>query len=57
MGWLTTFSGCFTALLPAAEREDYLRCVEKEIRPKLCDDAGHWTADYVRLRFEAQLTH
>jgi len=57
MGWLTTFSGCFTAVLPPPEREDYLRCVQERIRPQLCDESGHWTADYVRLRFEAQLTH
>jgi trans-aconitate methyltransferase len=57
MGWLTTFSECFTALLPAAQREDYLRCVRERIRPQLCDAAGVWTADYVRLRFEAHLAH
>jgi SAM-dependent methyltransferase len=55
MGWLTTFSGCFTALLPPAERDDYLRSVCERIRPRLCSPAGDWTADYVRLRFKALL--
>jgi trans-aconitate methyltransferase len=55
MGWLETFSGCFTAVLPQEERHDYLECVRKRIMPSLCDADGHWTADYVRLRFEARL--
>jgi SAM-dependent methyltransferase len=53
MGWLTTFSGCFTALLPRSEREDYLRSVCERIRPHLRSPDGNWTADYVRLRFRA----
>jgi SAM-dependent methyltransferase len=56
-GWLATFSGCFTALLPIAEREDYLACVRERIRSSLCDANGRWTADYVRLRFKAHLEH
>lgn len=56
MGWLTTFSGCFTAVLPHAAREEYLQCVRQRIRPYLCDAHGNWTADYVRLRFAAHLT-
>jgi hypothetical protein len=24
------------------------------LRPVLCDEAGHWTADYMRLRFLAR---
>jgi trans-aconitate methyltransferase len=54
-GWLNTFSHCFTALLPAAEREDYLECVLVRIEPRLCDASGRWTADYTRLRFRAVL--
>jgi SAM-dependent methyltransferase len=57
MGWLTTFSGCFTAVLPAEERADYLEAVRLRIKPHLCDVQGNWTADYVRLRFEAHLLH
>lgn len=54
-GWLTTFSGSFTSLLPASERQEYLSRVRERIRPQLCDARGNWTADYVRLRFAAQL--
>jgi trans-aconitate methyltransferase len=57
MGWLTTFSGCFTAVLAETERTDYLECVRQRIKPQLCDATGKWTADYVRLRFAAQLAH
>jgi SAM-dependent methyltransferase len=56
MGWLTTFCGCFTALLPDADRADYLEYVRDRIKPNLCDPTGKWTADYVRLRFAAHLT-
>jgi SAM-dependent methyltransferase len=56
-GWLATFSGCFTAALSSAEREEYLESVGRRIKPHLCDANGNWTADYVRLRFEAHLSH
>jgi hypothetical protein len=52
MGWLVTFCGSFTSVLPEAEREAYLMCVRQRIKPYLCDANGQWTADYVRLRFE-----
>jgi trans-aconitate methyltransferase len=55
MGWLQTFSICFAALLPPAERDGYLTCVLERIKPQLCDSNGNWTADYVRLRFAAHL--
>lgn len=55
MGWLTTFCVGVAALLPSVEREDYLACVRERIRPDLCDANGTWTADYVRLRFQAFL--
>ena len=57
MGWLTTFCGCFTAVLPQEERAGYLECVRERLKPYLCDAKGKWTADYVRLRFAAHLTH
>jgi trans-aconitate methyltransferase len=56
MGWLTTFAASFAAVLPEAERQDYLECVRSRVRPTLCDARGNWTADYVRLRFDAHLT-
>ncbi len=55
MGWLTTFSHCFTALLPESEHAAYLQRVRDRIEPQLCDEKGNWTADYVRLRFKAVL--
>jgi SAM-dependent methyltransferase len=55
MGWLTTFSHCFTALVPEPERLPYLERVRDRIKPKLCDPNGRWVADYVRLRFKAVL--
>jgi len=57
MGWLTTFCGSFTAVLPERDRADYLECVRERIKPHLCDATGKWTADYVRLRFAAHRTH
>jgi trans-aconitate methyltransferase len=53
MGWLVTFCGCFTSVLPEAKRDEYLESVRTRIKPYLCDANGQWTADYVRLRFEA----
>jgi trans-aconitate methyltransferase len=53
--WLATFAGCFTGALPESERADYLECVRRQIQPHLCDSDGNWTADYVRLRFAADL--
>jgi SAM-dependent methyltransferase len=51
--WLETFAESFTQPLPAADRPDFLAEVQENLRPQLCDDAGKWTADYVRLRFSA----
>jgi SAM-dependent methyltransferase len=53
VGWLTTFSHSFTALLPESERLPYLERVRDRIEPRLCDANGRWVADYVRLRFKA----
>lgn len=53
LGWLQTFAGSFCSALPEAERQGYLTAVRDRLRPVLCDSAGRWTADYVRLRFAA----
>ncbi len=50
-GWLETFAQAFLAALPAAQRAVFLAEIIELCRPKLCDAHGHWTADYVRLRF------
>ena len=51
--WLETFAQSFTTRLPASERPAFLREVGEALRPLLCDAAGRWTSDYVRLRFAA----
>jgi SAM-dependent methyltransferase len=53
-GWLETFAQSFTASLPATESAGYIQEVREALRPQLCDAAGQWTADYVRLRFAAE---
>lgn len=52
-GWLETFAESFTAVLPENDRAAFLAEVQVALRPALCDAAGRWTADYVRLRFAA----
>jgi trans-aconitate methyltransferase len=51
--WLETFAEPFMAPIPADERSRVLADVQEVLRPSLCDGDGHWTADYVRLRFAA----
>ena len=53
VGWLETFGQSFAAALPLAERSTLFQEVAELCRPKLCDSAGQWQADYVRLRFSA----
>lgn len=53
--WLITFAQSFTAILPPTEHSNYLQSVRARIKSQLCDAAGNWTADYMRLRFEAHL--
>ena len=52
--WLATFAEAFTARLPEAERPAYVAEVTEALRPELCDSEGHWTVNYVRLRFSAR---
>lgn len=54
-GWLETFARPFLKRLPEADRPDALTEVVELLRPALCDEQGRWTADYVRLRFAADL--
>ena len=44
-----------TAAIPVDEQPAFLEAVRERLRPTLCDAEGHWTADYVRLRFHAHL--
>lgn len=54
-GWLQTFAGSlFERDVPAAVRADIEQEVVALLRPSLCDEAGRWTADYVRLQVVAR---
>lgn len=55
-GWLETFALPFSKAVPQQKRSAFLDEVTDRLRPVLCDGAGQWTADYVRLRFRAR-TH
>jgi trans-aconitate methyltransferase len=54
-GWLETFAIPFTKGVPAERRSEFLDKVTARLQPVLCDSAGKWTADYVRLRFLAKV--
>jgi trans-aconitate methyltransferase len=52
-GWLNTFRNGVLDLLGAEERSKAVNETVELLRPMLCDGDGNWTADYVRLRFDA----
>jgi trans-aconitate methyltransferase len=54
VGWLETFVQSFMAPVPMAGRAAFLAEVAELCRAALCDSQGHWTVDYVRLRFAAR---
>jgi trans-aconitate methyltransferase len=54
-GWLDTFAAPFLKRLPESDRVAARDEVIAMLRPVLCDEAGRWTADYMRLRFLARL--
>jgi SAM-dependent methyltransferase len=54
VGWLTTFGDAFLASVPDNEKAIIIKDVLGLLQPVLFDEStGVWTADYVRLRFEA----
>ncbi len=53
--WLENFGTSFLRLIPTAERTSALKRLREALRPRLCDEAGQWTVDYVRLRVAASL--
>lgn len=53
-GWLETFAESFLRLVPADERAAFLAEVRTALRVHAGEEAGGWTADYVRLRFVAR---
>lgn len=53
-GWLRTFRRGVLEGLPEEVRESVVKETVCLLAPALRDEAGNWTADYVRLRFVAQ---
>ena len=51
--WLNTFRNGVLDRLPVSDRASVLTAVVDLLRPILSDSEGNWTADYVRLRFQA----
>ena len=51
--WLETFAGRLLASVPPGDRDGLLDDVSARCAPMLRDAQGHWTLDYVRLRFAA----
>ncbi|MCR9220245.1 MAG: class I SAM-dependent methyltransferase [Alphaproteobacteria bacterium] len=54
-GWLSTFGESFLNALPEADRADAVAAARARLAPVLAGPDGSWTADYVRLRFAADL--
>jgi SAM-dependent methyltransferase len=52
-GWLLTFAQSFVTELTEEQSEAVLDEAERLLAVALRDEAGAWTADYVRLRFAA----
>ena len=52
--WLQTFRSSVLEQLPASERPAAIEQIVSLLKPVLWDREGHWTADYVRLRFKAR---
>ncbi|MEO8075409.1 MAG: class I SAM-dependent methyltransferase [Acidobacteriota bacterium] len=54
-GWLETFARPLFHAVPPAARAAALEEILALLRPALRDSEGLWTADYVRLRFDARI--
>ncbi len=54
-GFLETFAGNFFRDLASEDRTRAKAEIAELLKPALCDGAGRWTADYMRLRFAAHL--
>jgi SAM-dependent methyltransferase len=53
-GWLTTFRSGVLEAVPEAKRAAVVEETVALLAPALCDEAGNWSGDYVRLRFIAR---
>ncbi len=54
-GWLETLAAPVLGIVPEASRASVRDEAAALLRPALCDSDGNWTADYIRIRFEAHL--
>lgn len=54
-GWLENFAGSFLARIPAAEHQEVIDEISREVRPALFGPDRVWRVDYVRLRLAADL--
>jgi SAM-dependent methyltransferase len=52
--WLAVFAVAFTSAVPVEDRPALVAEVRETVRPRLQDERGLWTADYVRLRVVAR---
>jgi len=52
-GWLKTFRQSYFEQYDKNDRDAVVNFIVDALRPSLCDTEGQWTADYVRLRFDA----
>lgn len=52
-GWVKTFRAGWldVARVEAGDRDEVAQAVERRLQPRLQQEDGSWTADYVRLRF------
>jgi SAM-dependent methyltransferase len=55
--WLETFAQPFLGAVPPADRRAFLQDVRDAVQPALFDPARGWSADYIRLRFDARKMH
>lgn len=53
LDWVETFAQPYTAALPAREKPAFNAALLEMLQSACCDASGHWTVDYVRLRFSA----
>lgn len=51
--WIMTLAAPIIAKVPEGLRAQVLDEATALLRPALCDSGGRWTADYIRIRFEA----
>jgi hypothetical protein len=56
LGWLRTFRVSQFEGVPPALAAQVEQDIVDLLKPSLCDEAGQWTADYVRLQTYARRT-